>query len=60
METQTVTIKYFAKHLPKEHPDYGFETEMEARAFIKGYALGCGHEGKDKLCEGALAEWEIK
>lgn len=54
-----ITIKYFAQHLPKEHPDMGFQTKEEAEAFIKGYAWGCGHNGKDKPCRGALAEWEI-
>lgn len=57
--TANVTIKYFAKHLPKEHPQFGFATKEEAEAFINGYALGCGHGGKDGLCSGALAEWEI-
>lgn len=58
-ETQNMTIQHYAKHIPGEHPTYGFATKEEARAFIKGYALCCGHEGKRKECEGALAEWEI-
>ena len=57
---QTTTTKYWAIHAPCEHPKFGFETKAEAHAFINGYALGCGHEGKDKLCKGALAEWTIE
>lgn len=56
----TRKIKYLAVHEPQEHPQFGFSTKEEAQAFINGYALGCGHDGKNKLCVGALAEWSIK
>lgn len=57
----TQTIKYWAVHEPKEHPNFGFETKAEARAFINGFALKCAkeHSQKEVLCEGALAEWRI-
>jgi hypothetical protein len=53
-------IKYFAVHAPKEHPDFGFSTRAEAKAFIWGYGLGCGHDGAAKPCEGGMAEWHIE
>ena len=59
-QTTNIFIKYFAVHAPKERPEFGFSTRGEAQAFINGYALGCGHDGKNKLCKGALAEWNIE
>ncbi len=60
MATFDTTIKYWAVHALGEHPRFGFPTKEEARAFINGYALACGHDGKDVLCKGALAEWSIE
>lgn len=59
-DTMSVTIRFWAIHIPNEHPRMGFETLREAEAFIQGYGYGCGHDGKDRPCKGALAEWRIE